>query len=85
MAVDKSGWTEARQLYFLYYMACGYGEENAERESKTWETNRTWERFAGLVKTEFGGSDGKARPWVPDRFDPKKVYEATQGIARTPK
>ena len=88
MAVNMSGWSKARQLYFCWYMGgCGYSEESAERESAGYENNSTWRKFAEMVEKEgiFAGGDGKARPWVPDRFDPKKVYEATQGIARTPK
>jgi hypothetical protein len=83
---DRSSWSKARQLYYLYYIACGYTEEQAEHESAYFEEDDTWTRFAELIQSEgLSGNSGRPRPWVPEKFDPNKIYEATHGIAKAPK
>ena len=88
MAVDKSSWKPGQHVYRLYLKASGYDDDYSDSGANSMGPSSiaTWSKLAELLQSEgFGGTPGKARPWVPDRFDPKRVYEATHGIAKAPK
>ena len=56
---DRSSWTPGMHLYFLYYKACGYGDDSSEQSAETLRNvsdSNTWVKLAKLLQTEgIGG------------------------------